>query len=446
MSVINSSSGSRSRFGYGCSSAQTTTNVTSESYGLFLLLMSALLFSVMGCFLKLASNTGVPSTQLVFMRSIFQGIIVFVGLCTQRQKQSETEDEAETETRETNETENETQDSVKPPPKLLICNPFGTSRRVIRIVALRGLFGGLGFINYFFSIKALPLGDAITLFSLYPIHTLFLAYFFLGEKIKMTHIIATTASVIGALFIAGPSFLLPSSSSEDSSESDFSSSESDNTNKETNYYNPIGYITAVLGSFFGAIVITLIRKAGKLGVTAIQLIFSWAVFSAIFSLLFGYVIFDKIEGQWILPPNSTSWLYILAVCIIGSMAHFLLNYAGRISPAGLSSIVRSSDILFAYIGQILVFGEVPTIYTMVGVIFVLSSLVVVALQKYNEEKINNRNALNSRINDDYHHHHNDSNSNDDDEAKRSIESNNNNVNDNNSVDIEEQKELTRISP
>lgn len=403
------------------------------------------------------------------MRSIFQGAIVFVGLCTQRQKQPETEEEdeaeieTETETRITNsnETANETQDSVKPPPKLLICNPFGTSRRVIRIVALRGLFGGLGFINYFFSIKALPLGDAITLFSLYPIHTLFLAYFFLGEKIRMTHIIATAASVIGALFIAGPTFLLPSSSETEpleteSLESDFSLSESDNTkNNDTNYYNPIGYITAVLGSFFGAIVITLIRKAGTLGVTAIQLIFSWAVFSAIFSLLFGYVIFDKIEGRWIVPPNTTCWLYILAVCIIGSMAHFLLNYAGRISPAGLSSIVRSSDILFAYIGQIWVFGEVPTIYTMVGVIFVLSSLVVVALQKYNDEKNNNRNAIDSSINDDNHHHCNDNNNNNnsnDDEAKSSIESNDNNNNNNDhgndysSVDVEERIELTRISP
>jgi drug/metabolite transporter (DMT)-like permease len=446
MSVTNSSgssrsrsksrSRSRSRSRSSCGCAQIT-HVSSESYGLFLLLISALLFSVMGCYLKLASNTGVPSTQLVFMRSLFQGTIVFVGLCTQRQKQTEIDIENETETRGTNETENETEDSdsVKPPPKLLICNPFGTSRRVIRVVALRGFFGGLGFINYFFSIKALPLGDAITLFSLYPIHTLFLAYFFLGEKIWMTHIIATVASVAGALFIAGPSFLFPSSSGE----------LSEKMNNHTNY-NPIGYITAVLGSFFGALVITLICKAGTLGVTAIQLIFSWAVFSAIFSLLFGYVIFDKIEGQWIVPPNTTSWLYILAVCIIGSIAHFLLNYAGRISPAGLSSIVRSSDILFAYVGQIWVFGEVPTIYTIVGVLFVLSSLVVVALQKYNDEKNNNRND--NRINDDncYQHHNNDH---ENDEAKISIESNdhnNNNGNDHNSVDEEERIELTRMSP
>lgn len=206
-------------------------------------------------------------------------------------------------------------------------------------------------------------------------HTLVLAYFFLGERIQLYHVLATIASVAGATLIAGPTFLV-------------SKDETGDINVE---YNPFGYVTAFIGSFFGAFVITLIRKAGTLGVSALQLLFSWAVFGVIFSLVFRYILFDKIEGEWITPQSQETWFYIFGMCTIGSVAHFLLNYAGRMSPAGLASIVRSSDILFAYVGEVWVFGVVPTWTTILGVIFVLSSLIYIAVQKWYDEKTNNVN-------------------------------------------------------
>jgi drug/metabolite transporter (DMT)-like permease len=353
--------------------ARAPFQLSNESYGLLLLLISAILFSGMGCFLKLASNTSdnLPSTQLVFVRALFQGIFVVIGLCVRREENIEEQEE--------NIYLKDAACSVVTGDELgkrLIFIPFGTNRREIQVVVARGVLGGCGFIMYFFSITVLPLGDAITLFSLYPVHTLLLAYFCLGEKIYWNHVFATLLSVVGAMFIAGPSY--------------FSSSNNKN-DADINYnYNPVGYITAFLGSIFGAFVITLIRKAGKLGVSTLQLLFSWSIFGCIFSILFHLIVQDSLEKNqpWHIPSlDDKVWLYIFGMCIIGSIAHFLLNYAGKMAPAGISSIVRSSDILFAYIWEVCIFGEIPTWSTIVGVVFVLSSLGVVAFQKWNDEQM-----------------------------------------------------------
>ena len=70
----------------------------------------------------------------------------------------------------------------------------------------------------------------------------------------------------------------------------------------------------------------------------------------------------------------------LGVCIAGTIAHFLLNYSMRQLPATLGSLVRSSDIFWAYLLEIIVFGERPQAGTWFGVLFVCTSLVMVLLQ------------------------------------------------------------------
>ena len=358
------------------------TNLSDESFSLWLLLISAFLFSGMGCFLKLASEIdgGLPSTQLVFYRATFQGFFVVLAMCLTRENDESTEnDDVYDEQKEFG----KWSDKTLKRRRLLIFIPFGSNTKVIRVVIARGILGGCGFIMYFYSMSAVPLGDAVTLFSLYPIHTLLLARVFLNEQIRTTHIIATIASVVGATLIAGPTFLFLNES----------------IHREDNHdiVNPLGYMTAFVGSFFGSFVIILIRKAGTLGVSALQLLFSWATFGITFSFVFKYV-FEPIEGQWRTPPSTRSWLYIFAMCSIGSMAHFLMNYAGRMGPAGLSSIVRSSDILFAYLWQILIFDDIVTLATILGVICVLSSLIVIALQKWKDETDKQSNIIYTNLN------------------------------------------------
>jgi hypothetical protein len=66
----------------------------------------------------------------------------------------------------------------------------------------------------------------------------------------------------------------------------------------------------------------------------------------------------------------------------------MLNYAGRLAPAGLVSVVRASDILWAYCFEILLFAQRPNFLTWIGVLLVLGSLVAIGIEKIKESKNN----------------------------------------------------------
>lgn len=300
-----------------------------ESYGLVLVLLSAILYAIAGAFVKLAHiEGGLPSTELVFARGIFQGSLVVLGLYVCRDEKNQR----------------------------LIWRPFGTGA-ARKIVWARGILGGAGFLFDYHCMAVLPLGDAITLMSLYPFLTIFLARAVLGEEIRTLHVAVTTTSLVGAVFIAQPTFL-------------FGGGDPDNPSPR------LGYITGILGSCCLACVVTLIRKAGTIGVHTFQLLLSWALFGVLFSLIFG-----PSEGEWQLPTSSLIWWYVGGVCVVGAGAHFMLNYAGRLAPAGLVSVVRASDIVWAYGCEILIFAQAPNMWTWVGVVLVLASLLAIAIEK-----------------------------------------------------------------
>lgn len=316
-----------------------------ESYSLLILLLSAFLFSVMGCFVKLSGETGIPSTELVLSRAIFQGTFVVVAMSFWK---------ADT-------IEQGGAKGVKVEQPLLL-TPFGGLPNVVKVVLARGIIGGMGFLLYYYAMTAIPLGDAVTLFSLYPIYTVILAKFMLNEQIRGLHVFATLASALGAIIIAGPSIFQHRVGGDHS----------------LKHY--LGYITAIIGSFCSALVIILVRKAGKVGAHTLQLLFSWCVFGIIFSVIFGFAV-PNFDSPWIIFPSKKSWLYVLGLCSFGSIAHLFLNYAGRIAPAGLGSIMRASDIMWAYMWQVLVFHETPSSSTIFGVLLISTSIAVIAAQK-----------------------------------------------------------------
>jgi drug/metabolite transporter (DMT)-like permease len=388
------------------------SSISKESCGLLYLLLSAVLFSLMGAFLKIVTQEGIPSTQLVFFRAAFQGCFVVLGMFYYRVEEEEKEADTAstspcTSTRTgasnciattaeimTPQNDQQQQQQRRPCPKLLIKVPFGSSNYEKKIVILRGIVGGgFGFICYFYSIKSLPLGDAVTLFSIYPIYTIFMAKCILNEDITFTHVILTITNLIGGIMIAGPSFL---SLRNLGRHNDHPENGNNNDYESNQQYHSLGYATALAGGFFAASVVVLIRKAGAMGIHTLQLLFSWCCFGLLSSILFGITIGKTVEGPWIWPPNLKSWLCILVTVILGTAAHFLLNYAGRFAPAGLCAIVRSTDILWAYILEVLVFKETPNTTTIVGVVMIVISLSMIALEKFREEETTRGISVDSR--------------------------------------------------
>lgn len=415
--------------------------------GMILLFLSAFLFSFMGMFLQYTGRAGIPSTEMVFIRAVFQGTFVLVGMIVCRVDDSSPvkaseknqqqggvggdgdddddnygengtgvgmvlmDDELLDEEKKLDDKENTWPDATPREKDTLVRNnqerkydsiattngeteyysfattpsastrilrhPFGTTPSMRKVVVLRGIIGGFGFVNYYYTLSTLPLGDATTLLSLHPVMTIFLARFVLGEEIRSLHLLAAVSSVAGAALISRPPFLF-GASDDDDGDVDV---DSDDTGDRYDRPPTLGYVTALTGSLCASCVIVLIRKAGRVGAHTLHLLFSWAVFGISFSLCIGALVGSSSAGgdqRWRVPDRE-EMPSVLGVCVSGTFAHFLLNYAGKLVPATPSGLIRSSDIVWGYLLEIVVLGEHPRRETWWGALFVCSSLVLVVL-------------------------------------------------------------------
>mmetsp|Transcript_38612 Transcript_38612/g.93350 ORF Transcript_38612/g.93350 Transcript_38612/m.93350 type:complete len:366 (-) Transcript_38612:230-1327(-) len=320
-----------------------------ESYSLLLLLYSAITYSIMASLIKLATETGIPSTELVFLRALVQGFLVVFAMFFY----------------------SDDDDGI-----ILIRKPFGGSE-VRWVVATRGLVGGIGFLLYSYAMSALPIGDAMTLIAMSPIITFVTANLALHEPFQLIHIFAALASFTASVLMAKPSFLFS-----------LTDQNGGNMKNETDKYDITGYIAALCRACCGAAVHVLIRRAGKVGVHTLHLLFSWALFAALFSWLLLVLPEDTVLGKtptfaW--PTSSVQWMYVWGVIILGSIGNLLFNYAARKSPAGKNSIMRSSSILWSYLLEIAIFHQVPDRMTTVGVCLVVCSLLAITLSRKGEK-------------------------------------------------------------
>ena len=113
-----------------------------------------------------------------------------------------------------------------------------------------------------------------------------------------------------------------------------------------------------------------------------------------FSLIVGFIAGStEADQQWRIPSRQ-EMPSVLGVCVSGTFAHFLLNYAAKLVPATMAGLLRSSDIFWAYGLEMIVLSQRPPKETLFGVLLVISSLVLVLLAS-NEKTSNMMKRLGS---------------------------------------------------
>uniref|UniRef100_A0A7S2THL7 EamA domain-containing protein n=1 Tax=Lotharella oceanica TaxID=641309 RepID=A0A7S2THL7_9EUKA len=305
-----------------------------ERTALVIMFLSAILFSMMGVFVKLAADTGLSAFELVFIRAVGQGFFVLAGLFYFR-----------------------------------VQKWFGEGDMRFWVI-VRGILGGFGFCSYFTTIALLPIGDAIALASLYPIVTCIVARIALKEALSCVKVLAILLSTAGAFLVAQPSFLF--------------GAKADSAADKAHPYAWVGYITAISGSIIGGCLFVIMRKARSAHL--FQLLWSWVCGSIVVSLILANTLYTMSM------PSTLGWLYVLGMCGFGTLGHFMMNYAGRMAPAGPSALLRSSDVLFAYLWEFFVFGQTANLVTIGGVVMIVVGIIVIAYAKARDGRKRGREA------------------------------------------------------
>jgi drug/metabolite transporter (DMT)-like permease len=219
-------------------------------------------------------------------------------------------------------------------------SPWGTNRRWLW---LRGFLGFAGLSCVYGAVTHLPLAEATVLQYLYPPLTAILAGIFLGEAITRRLFVATGLSLCGVLLVAHPAFLFGAG---------------------TDPLDPFWVAVAMGGAAFSAAAYVVVRKLSRVeDPLVIVFYFPLVTLPAAIPTL----------GSNFVWPIGIEWAFLLAIGLATQVGQVSLTRGLTALPAATGTALSYLQIVFAVGWGILVFGEEPDLWTLVGGGLVIAS-------------------------------------------------------------------------
>ncbi|XP_044153996.1 solute carrier family 35 member G1 [Bufo gargarizans] len=228
-------------------------------------------------------------------------------------------------------------------------------------LCLRGLLGSTAMILLYYAVQSMPLADATVITFSSPAFTCIFACICLKEKCTVWDIVFMLFTITGVVLIARPPFLF--GPNNDSLEDDYS-----------NHMN--GTIAAVFCAIGASLTFVLLRKMGK-SVHYLLSVWYYAVIGLIECVIVLFVM-----GAWTLPYCGLNrWLLVL-IGLLGLGGQIFLVKALQIEKAGPVSVMRTMDVVFAFIFQTLFLHRIPTWLTIGGALCIVTSTAGTAILKW----------------------------------------------------------------
>ncbi|KAM4032601.1 solute carrier family 35 member G1 [Anomaloglossus baeobatrachus] len=295
---------------------------TCPGLGIFYTVVSALLFSSSALLVKLVED--MHSVQISAIRCVFQMFIVLPGLIYF---------------------------------KLGFLGP--KDQRIF--LFLRGLLGSSAMIMMYYAVQSMPLADATVIMFSSPAFTSIFACLFLKERCSVWDIVFMVVTLVGVVLVARPPFLF--GSNRDDLDGDYSN-------------HMKGTIAAVAGAIGASLTIVVLRKMGK-SVHYLLSIWYYAIIGLIES-----VIAVSALGVWRLPYCGVDRWLLVFIGVLGLGGQAFLVKALQIEKAGPVSVMRTMDVVFAFIFQAIFFHHTPTWLTIGGALLVIAGTAGTAILKW----------------------------------------------------------------
>ncbi|XP_062436418.1 solute carrier family 35 member G1, partial [Rhea pennata] len=307
-----------------CNAPGTKKKATCPGLGLFYTVLSAFFFSVTALLLKKIED--VHAVEVSAFRCVFQMAFVLPGLIYY---------------------------------KTGFLGPKG--KRIF--LFFRGFFGSSAMVLLYYAFQVMPLADVTVLTFSSPVFTSLLAWIFLKEKYSIWDLLFTLFAIAGVVLIARPPFLFGSSV----------------TGIEGDYTDHLkGTIAAIASAVSAALTFVILRKVGK-SVHYFLSIWYYAVIG-----LTGCVITLSLTNEWSLPHCGKDRVLLILIAVLGLGGQIFLTKALQIEKAGPVAIMKTMDVVFAFILQILFLNHLPTWWTVGGALCVIASSSGTAIRKWQQ--------------------------------------------------------------
>ncbi|MFY9239099.1 MAG: DMT family transporter [Roseovarius sp.] len=198
---------------------------------------------------------------------------------------------------------------------------------------------------FFFSLRYMPLADAIAIFFVEPFILTLLGALLLGEAIGVRRILACTVGFLGALLIIQPTFA------------------------DIGLVALAPLITALLFAFY----MILTRKmAQRMHPITLQTYTGLAALVIAIPIL---TIFNdsgvtELDPSW--PATRELWL-LLGLGIIATLSHICISYALSFAPASTIAPIHYLEIVSATALGFWIFGDLPDGLSVIGIALIVGS-------------------------------------------------------------------------
>lgn len=217
----------------------------------------------------------------------------------------------------------------------------------LHLLFLRGLFGSLAMVLFFYTIATIPLGVAVVLNKTSPFFVTILAYYLMKETISIRTFFALIIGFIGIIFIMKPFGI------------------------EISFEHILG----VLGGFFAAAAYATIKKIKDIYDARLIMLSFMGV-----GILIPIVLSFTPYVQFKVHAELSIWLLIVFMAIISTASQWFLTRAYSLSQASIIGVVSYSNIPFAIGFGVILGDSFPDIYTFIGIILIVIGGILVTLK------------------------------------------------------------------
>lgn len=271
--------------------------------GLAGILTAAFLFTIMAVGTRYAAAEGIPSGETAFIR-FASGFIVLAALAIFR--------------------------VIKIEPKN---KPW---------LLLRGVFGGVAILCYFFALSSGGLTNAVVLNASYPIFVAAFSYVLIREKVRTLVYIILPVAFIGILLVIKPSFHMTGTAD----------------------------LYALASAVFAALGILSIRRLRETDTV-------WSILMALngFGMLLSLGMFLSKP----VVPSKEGWIALIAVAVASNLAQALLTYSYKFIRASEGSIIIKVSVAFTAIVAYFLFDERLDAASIAGAVIILACSAILSL-------------------------------------------------------------------
>ena len=218
-------------------------------------------------------------------------------------------------------------------------SPWGSHRGKL---VLRGFLGFAGLAGYYLAIERLPIADATTLQQIVPVVTALLAWWLIGEKIGWSTLFALACGIAGVLVIVHPS---------------------------GSGLDPTGVAIALAAAVCSSVAYVTVRTLSRTEHPLVIVFY--------FPLIATPLAIPWAAADWV-TPSLVDVLLLVAIGLTTQVGQVFLTMGLAVERAGRASAVGYLQIVFAIGWQLAIFGQSPTITTIVGAALIIGGTLVVA--------------------------------------------------------------------